>query len=211
VGRHQIIGNEYCPTPTCQSLSLGRYMAKNVRNRTSGRYTKRYYYQHNDKNVRQHYVDSYVRKMQNSLLQKHPLSEIIKSLTLLGNDFNKSVFLSQKIIKQVRNFPLTDNEVSELNNYFKQKSEMVKAIENIMKLLIFGMMLRIQGKEIPEWLHVEEQRLIDLSNKLGERLTMTDVANIVKSDPLYSVYEKYEFPNRLQRYKDANKMNSRWN
>jgi predicted ATP-grasp superfamily ATP-dependent carboligase len=226
MARHQIVGHEYCPLPSCYSLSLGRYITKNVRNTTNGRYVKYYYYRHNDKKIPEHYVDNYVRKRQTELLQTHPLAEIIKLLNLLANDADKTVFLTQKVTEQVKNFPLTDNEALELNNYVKQKTEIITALGKIRKLLNLGLMLRIEGKEIPEWLQVEEQKLIHLAQKFDERLATTDrlvmqnplkairkAIKIVESNPnpLYSVYEKYEFPKRLKRYKDAGKINSRWN
>jgi hypothetical protein len=97
-------------------------------------------------------------------------------------------------------------------------------MSKITKLLTMGIILRTEGKKIPKWLEVEEQKIIELSNKMGERLTATDklltdnplkairkVASIVKSNPIYSVYEKYDFPKRRQRYKDGKNTNSRWN
>ena len=225
MGRHQIIGNEFCPIPTCPSLCLGRFYTKKVRNRSTSQYVERFYYQHNNKKIKEHYVDQYVRKIQTDLLQAHPLGEIIRSINLLADYVDKSTFLKQKVTKQVKTFPLTDNEASELSNYDKQKTEVIAAMSKMVKLLRLGIVLRIEGKEIPKWLEVEEQKLIELFNKMDEQLTTVDkllienpskairkAANIVKSDPLYSVYEKYEFPKRLARYKKAGKDNNpRWN
>ena len=224
MGRRQINGNEFCPVPTCDSLSLVRLYTKKVRNRSTGRYVKRYYCQHNDRNIPEHYVDNYVRKKQNELLLQSPLGEIIKSLNLLANDVDISAFLTQKITQQIKNFPMTDNEASEASNSVKQKTELVSAIGKIMQVLNLGMMLRIQGKQIPDWLRIEEERLTQLAEHFDDLLARTDklinenpskamdeAANIVRSDPLYSVYEKYEFPKRRKRYKDAGDRNPRWN
>ena len=76
----------------------------------------------------------------------------------MGINFIKSAFLTQKTAEQVKKFPLTDNEASELSNSVKKKTELVTALGKIMQLLNLCMMLRIKGKEIPEWLQVEEQK-----------------------------------------------------
>jgi hypothetical protein len=223
MGRHQIIGNEFCPIPKCPSLSLVRFFTKKVRNRSTGNYAKRFYCQHNDKKIKEHYVDNYVRKRQTELLQTHPLGEIIKLANLRANEYDKIAFLIHKVAKQLKDLPLTDNERLELSNYFEQKTEIITALTKIMKLLNLGIMLRLKGKEIPDWLQVEEKKLIDLSKKFNERLetknnlimqnplkAMRKATKIIKSDPLYSAYEKYEFPKRLQRYKNAGKMDSNY-
>jgi hypothetical protein len=225
MGRHAIIGNEFCPVPTCCKLILGRFVTKKVRNRSTGRYVERSYYRHNDGT--EHYVDNYVRKMQMQLLEIHPFGDAIKLFKMTADEVAKVIFYQQKAAGQIRTFPLTEEDNIKLKDGYKYANQTASAMARIIQILYLGLRLRLEGKEVPKWLEIEEQRLMDLIQLYNEQkaainklLTenpleaMTKSVKALETHPLraalYSVYNKYEIPKRRQRYRDKGKLPSKY-
>lgn len=105
-GRHKILGNEKCPDPDCPgSGKLGRIRRKPARNRPDSRYVDRYYFRHNDSEIKEHYVDNFVRPKE---FEKNPGLKISEEYLKIGHSI-------EKISKRIMSFPLTLEERKSLN------------------------------------------------------------------------------------------------
>ena len=62
MARPRKIGNEQCPVPDCDGFrQLGYIRKKTSRGRPTARYITRYWFHHNDSEIREHYIDNLIR------------------------------------------------------------------------------------------------------------------------------------------------------
>jgi hypothetical protein len=122
---------------------------------------------------------------------------------------------------------LTEEDNFKLNKGFEYAKKTFSGMCKMMQIINLELSLTLEGKEIPEWLQTEEERLIDLFQKGNESIeaieklvnenplkAMINTKNMLETYPLNaaldSVYRKYELPKRRQRYRKQGKALSQY-
>ena len=189
MARPRKIGNEQCPNPDCDGfLQLGYIRKKTSRGRPTARYISRYWFRHNDSEIREHYVDNFIRPAERTKDKE------------IEEGCLKAVFNMQKIVKLIVTFPLTEEELLRWN----REKEWVA--DNVLMpfSVIANSVNNEQLKNSPEFREAK-RKLVRL---LGEAMLSRDDKWEMGYDE--ELYKKYDLPKRLERNRTRNKELSKW-
>lgn len=212
MGRHKNLGNETCPDPRCIGWQeLGRFRTKKARGKRTARYIDRLYFRHNESEIPEHYVDSFV-SARNEFL----------------DIFAKWGHIMYQIGEQVKSFPLQEDEITRLNFALRcfmvditEPRRHIAWLERMKK--VWGLVgTQLPGDTVDGWNEVVEEfktyekdvvKMRALRSKWAETLIRRDVNEILRTTPLFreifKLYNKYESPKRIARRKIINEKLSR--
>ena len=105
MGRPKKPGTETCP----KCGNPGRKHKKNVRNRPTSRYTQRWYFLHNNRAIKECYIDSFIRVKTD--YETHPIGEVLRYIDKRCELYEKTIHaLKQQIEGQIKELPLLADE-----------------------------------------------------------------------------------------------------
>lgn len=181
-GRPRKLGIEACP----KCGNLGRRQPKPVRNRPGSRYVNRSYFRHNDRRIKECYIDNLTR----------PKPKEKTLMELIGDTNSRLAHDITKIIERIKTFPLNRTELEWLFVSLKWHERNVARPMCIMWDILNGKL------RVPPGVF---DKIFDdfMQNMLSEK-------NVLGAGYEY-LYEKYDRPKRLERNRKRNKLLSEWN